>query len=114
MLFADETTLWYQDKQVVELCKILELDLKLIAVWIEKNALLLNYDKTQAIYFKFRFNFNDSELNLTFCGTKIEFVKEAKLLGVILDHKLNFNRHTDSISKDKSKTHLIARSIKLL
>ena len=66
------------------------------------------------MHFKYRFNFNDDEIILDFNGSKIEFVKEAKLLGVILDHKLNFNRHTDNVTKKvKSKTHLLTRSIRL-
>jgi len=44
----------------------------------------------------------------------VDFVSETKVLGVILDSKLNFESHTDTVMKKvKSRTFIISRSIKM-
>jgi hypothetical protein len=58
--------------------------------WIDSNELILNYKKCSFIVIGAR---NPSDFNVRIKNQQINQLNEMKILGVILDNKLNFH-HT--------------------
>jgi hypothetical protein len=103
--------------------KKLEDDLKLVEEWLNHNRLLINWKKTEAIYFSPNAQARNLALNnnlnidisqhkfISFKDKKIKFVKTFKLLGFIIDNKLSFENQIVSICKKvNSITGLLAKS----
>ena len=104
VLFADDTTIisthsnfmFLLEKNNNELCKI--------ADWFDANKLIVNYEKTNVMYFRkphvshncldFHIKMNDVFLNL---------VNSVKFLGFIVDDNLSFKEHRFCISNKMSK-----------
>ena len=98
-------------KHIDLIIKDLESDLFLVEEWLLHNRLLINWKKTQAIHLSRSPRSKDIALNnnpnvdlsqhkyINFNNKKIKFVRTFKLLGVIIDNRLNFEDHTVSICK---------------
>ena len=63
--------------------------------WFVENALLLNPDKTEAVVFGTRKRLPQLHLSrgIDVSGTRIDFTESIKLLGVVLDASLTFEKH---------------------
>ena len=106
--FADDTLLYHK---VTDTTKCIEkyLNTEFIKVnnWMVSNKLKLNSSKTKFMIFtpnspKFKF-LNNIEIK-TKDNTKLERVNECKYLGMVLDHKLNWQSHVNYLIKKISKT----------
>lgn len=65
-----------------------------------KNKLSINLQKTQCMLIGSSKRLQKCRnLNINFSGVQIEFVKQAKLLGIYIDNTLSWNAHIDFISK---------------
>ena len=70
------------------------MDINSVYKWFGKKGLKINENKTKHL----RIAFKKVDLNnYTINKTEIETVENHKHLGVILDNKLNFNKHIDYI-----------------
>ncbi len=49
-LFADDTTISASGSKPFDLVKIVESDLKIISEWLRHNRLVINVDKTKAMF----------------------------------------------------------------
>ena len=120
ILFADDTSAYLSGFNLTEILEKLAMDMEIIKEWLNHNRLVLNLSKTHAIHFptkleKLSTNLpNLSELSIK-CGVeKIGFVKETKILGVILDNELKFTAHVDAVCKKvNSKSFLLSKTIHL-
>lgn len=105
--FADDTRLWKQISSYND-CLELQADLNRLVAYFKRNQLKLNISKTTFVSFhrgnlkvNFKYFIGDEE---------IERVSVIKDLGVILDHKLNFNSHIEFVTaKAKSRLAWIKR-----
>ena len=88
-LYADDTTEYASDASPIVLQSVLNSDLSVLSRWFARNYLQINAAKTQAVaigpsLYEYEFNLND----------KIMVTEDTlKILGVILDSKLNFKAH---------------------
>ena len=88
-LYADDTTKYASDASPIVLQSVLNSDLSVLSRWFERNYLEINAAKTQAVaigpsLYEYEFHLND----------KIVVTEDTfKILGVILDSKLNFKAH---------------------
>ena len=77
----------------------------LICEWLKHNQLILNWEKTHAMFFPFSSHDHTNPLTLpTNIFIKIDnhfidFVTETKILGVTLYNKLKFENHIYYITK---------------
>ena len=104
VLFADDTTIISThsnfnillEKTNNELCKIAE--------WFDANKLVVNYEKTNVMYFR---KSHVSHTSLDFCikmkDVTLNMVNSVKFLGFILDDNLSFNEHRLFICNKMSK-----------
>ena len=65
-----------------------------VSGWFVENALLLNPDETEAVVFGTRKRLPQLHLSrgIDVSGTRIDFVESIKLLGVVLDASLTFEK----------------------
>ena len=95
VLFADDTNFSYAHLNFSDLISTFNIELKNIDAWLIRNRLSLNVSKTTAINFSTRPA--SSNLNLFMNDSQIKFVNSIKYLGVLLDRKLTFAQHINSV-----------------
>ena len=73
--------------------------------WLKSNKLSLNDDKTKVMVFDDIQECDKIEVVLDYCSIIIEEekVRSKKYLGLVLDHKLNFQAHIEYIKKKIAK-----------
>ncbi|GBN61037.1 RNA-directed DNA polymerase from mobile element jockey [Araneus ventricosus] len=99
-LYADDTAILSQGKSPDKAIVPLQNYLKNLEAWLVRWKIKLNVDKTEAILFNKK---NDDWPKVKVYGTPIEWKKEVKYLGVVLDKQLNFRAHTNLIKEKYNK-----------
>ena len=101
-LFVDDTSLYLRKNSLSDLFDTLNHELVKIAAWITSNKLSLNVDKTVYLLFSGR-------RKIDFCppvnlfGKQIERVFQTKFLGVVIDDKISWKPHVQSLCKKMSR-----------
>ena len=93
--FADNTTLFYADKNLDVIKCCVEHDLKLIMDWFRANSLTLNVQKMKYLLFAPNKSKKNLYLNVGNCIIKLD--NDTKFLGVILDDKLEWALHVKNM-----------------
>lgn len=88
VLFADDTSVIVQEKNLSALENTLKLTLKDLKKWFESNGLLLNESKSNIMQFHIRIN-NNHKLN----GTDFNITDKYKFLGINIDQSFNWKSH---------------------
>ena len=92
--FADDATIWKTGDDIREIAAELELDLNKIKQWVHKWRMKINVSKTEYCIFSRILHVDSMEdIEISIGGQKIKQNQNPKLLGVILDRKLNFQEH---------------------
>ena len=87
---------------------------RIVTDWYRNNLLLASRDKFQAIFIAPRTK-DTLGTRVTVDHEEIERLNSLKLLGVVLDNKLNFRDYVKLMcSKANSKTGVLARMRKLV
>jgi len=118
-MFADDTTILHSEQNLEELIRTV--DMKLICEWLKNNQLIINREKTYALHFPSSSHITKQILeprqeNLTIKVNNhyVDFVSETRALEVILDSKLNFESHSDTvIQKVNIRTLILSRNLKM-
>ena len=109
-LFADDTNILHSHKDFKSLEKEMNVELHNVYQWLVSNKLTLNLKKTNFVIFRpyqKRLPFfptiyiNDRQTNKL---TYLECKDHVKYLGVLIDYKLSWKNHIDSITLKLSKT----------
>ena len=113
LLFADDTSLYYSYKNIRYLKWNIEQDINRIKDWFKANKLTLNILKTECIYFNNKNTTDTFEINIG--KTVIKSTNSVKILGIWLDNKLSWKKHTNTLlMKIKQNTTLLQISNKFL
>ena len=109
ILFADDTSILYSNNDIFELTRVVNNELLILSDWFKANKLSLNIEETNYMLFGPKFNakkYNQdlASLNINIEGKLICRVEYTKFLGVIVDSKLNWEKHINYISMKLSKT----------
>lgn len=115
-IYADDTTMYVSAENAVSVNKLLQEELMLVSNWVSENRLKLNVLKTKSIMLGSRYMLRSNpELHLVLQDAAIEQVREAKLLGVIIDEILSWSTHINKmVSKMSSNISMIRRGVHLL
>lgn len=111
--YADDTVLLFHGDNWESTVQKASIGLSTVRMWLDKNLLTLNYQKTKFIGFSISSancnNINNvtlhsnscmlNELQNCACDRNINAVKEIKYLGVIVDQHLRWKSHIELISK---------------
>ena len=100
--FADDTNLLYSDKNLKNLRKVMNEELKLLYEWLCANRLSLNVDKTEFIIFRPSRKITATTV-LKLNGTKIYESNKIKYLGILLDPTLSWKPHITELCKKLSR-----------
>jgi exonuclease III len=104
ILFADDTTLSLSNRSYATLINDLNVELDKIKIWLIRNRLSLNIEKTFAVNFTKRpIDIND-DIQVVLGGSVVNFSPVVKYLGVNIDRNMSFVDHVNYICSKISKT----------
>ena len=95
--FADDNTLSCFAKTVKDLINVLKEESEVAINWLSSNKMIVNPDKFKTIILTKN---KSDDISTGFSIVSIE--KSVKLLGIHLDHRLNFNLYINTICKSGS------------
>ena len=96
--FADDTTLLINNKSLKQLQKHLNYDLRFLRNWLSANKISLNASKTELLLFHHIRKEIDYDLKIKLNGKKLIPAKYVKYLGIIIDSRLNWKEHVNTLS----------------
>ena len=106
VLFADDTNMFYSDKNPDKIMETINNELAKIDIWFKVNKLSLNTSKTHYILFgnikKAKQNAY-RDLNININGTCIQSTDKTKFLGVYIDQGLTWEAHINYTCNKISK-----------
>ena len=104
-LFADDGALFFQNVDRTSYSNIKN-ELRKVDKWLSVNKLCLNASKTKLMVFDCLDNLDFIDIttdNNSMLTIKEQKIRIKKYLGLILDHKLQFNEHIEYIKKKIAK-----------
>ena len=106
VLFADDTTLYYSSRDLAIAVRHITTDLENLTEWFKSNKLALNIAKTNFMLISKKHpKPNDDTINLSLANKTINKVTSTKFLGMMIDHKLNWEVHLN-YTKNKMSSGL--------
>ena len=113
VLFADDTNIFCSSTSLHDLQVTINRELDKLFVWFSVNRLSLNLGKTN--YMLFRSRPPDNELALKINNVVLPRVAATKFLGIIIDDKLSWKPHIQSVkSKLSSVLSIMYKASKLI
>ena len=103
--YADDNTLYKSGKNMQKIKNDLEMDFMILQKWFHENHLVLNPDKCHFIVI----GDDDPNQKIILNNNEIVSSNEEKLLGILLDSKLNFDSITSLCKKAGQKLSALAR-----
>ena len=99
-LYADDTTIYYANRDPDIVTRATNTDLQLITTWIESNKMTMNVSITQVMILSRRAARSRAELiNVQINGTTIPKQKSIKYLGVTIDNDLSWKTHIGNVCR---------------
>ena len=103
--FADDSTPFCFNSSIESLVKDIELDANILVQWFQENYLKLNTDKCHLLISN-----HDESVFVNVGNDAIQCNKTVKLLGILIDNKLDFSEHISKLCKiANQKLHALAR-----
>ena len=102
--YADDNTLTYFSNSLPQLIDVLEKEACVALTWLDRNEMIANPEKFHALLVK-KDRTDTTGHSISIQGKTIKSEASVKLLGVNLDHQLNFDFHISDLCK-KAATQL--------
>lgn len=96
ILFADDSTVIFTEKELNSLESAINTTLKLVIEWLLRNNLVINLNKTKIVTYPQEIQHS---LKIEYDGTHIEEVNSTKFLGIWIDNDMKWQTHIDTICK---------------
>ena len=103
-LFADDTNIYYESPDLLNLEKTINKELKKLYQWLCSNRLALNIDKTNFVLFHSIQKPITKPVTLLINRKAIKQANFVKYLGVLIDSNLSWKFHIHELCKKISKT----------
>ena len=105
LMYADDTTLFCCLEDIKSNNKelVLNNELQRVHSWLKANRLSLNVKKTKYMLFRKQKKTDIRKLNLRISNDAIQSVDDFNFLGLHINSKLNWDTHTNVISKRMSR-----------
>lgn len=101
--FADDTALFYSNRQMKPLHDRLQKDVVELTAWFSKWRIKVNAKKTAAIYFSPRRRHKKPD-TIKVNSHNVPWTNRVKYLGLVLDERLNYTGHTEELKKKIAAT----------
>ena len=98
-LFADDTNIYFEAKDLKTLQKIMNRELRHVKKWLEADKLALNIEKTNFVVFHSPGKKLTEPIILKFGRKKITHANHVKFLGVLLDETLSWRSDLIDLSR---------------
>ena len=109
-LFADDTNIYYESANLVELEDTINKELKILSTWLNVNRLALNVSKTNFVIFRSPKRPLNHNVTLIMNRKAIEQKDHVKYLGVLMDQHLSWKNQISNVSKKISRgTGILAK-----
>ena len=95
--FADDNTLYACDSTIENVISRLENDTLRVNTWFKNNSMVANQEKFQVMFLGVR---DPCEIPLKVGNFVINGQSQVLLLGITIDHKLNFSDHIKTLCKN--------------
>lgn len=103
IIYADDTSLFFQGKDVQLLQPVINKALQSLQIWSEANSLLINSRKTKAIIFHSKGHACPRYISLSIGDSNIEIVDTIKTLGVFFHKNMSWDTHVNYLITSVSK-----------
>ena len=114
--YADDTIIYFHDKDIRIIEKVLNTEFSYLSDWLTENELILNLkkDKTKIMVFgtKLRLPKINSNINVEYHSIKVNRMYSCKYLGVKVDPSLNLSNHFQCVYKTASSRLRLLRKIR--
>lgn len=110
MSYADDTNILLQVNNYAEMEILANTVYSRISEWMSKNKLIINNDKTAAMALTLTGSNVEVE-GITIDGRVTHFSQSVKLLGLYIDHRLDWSIHIDNLCKKLSSSCYGLRSL---
>ena len=101
-LFADDTNIYYDSENLIELEKTVNQELRKLSQWLNINRLALNVSKTNFVIFRANKKVYHN-VTLILNRKAIEQKDHVKYLGVLMDEHLNWKKQIANVTKKISR-----------
>ena len=101
-LFADDTNIYYDSEDLIELEKTVNQELRKLTQWLNINRLALNVSKTNFVIFRANKKVYHN-VTLVLNRKAIEQKDHVKYLGVLMDEHLNWKKQISNVTKKISR-----------
>ena len=98
-LYADDTTIYYSNKDPKLVQSTINSDLESIVSWIEMNGLKMNVSKTQMMTLQRKSTKPAEAITVKIRGEEITHLKSIKYLGVVVDKDHNWKPHITEVRR---------------
>lgn len=117
VLFADDTSVLFKNKNAVDLQADIDLNLKVLSNWFDCNRLIINTDKTVIMNFHTVQNINHFTAVMKLNNSLITSVKDTKFLGIWVQDSLKWSTHilnlTISLNRSSYAIRILSSSTSL-
>ena len=103
ILFADDTNSLASGKDLPSLISSVNEELQKVVTWLASNKLSLNIKKTHFMLFCSKGKKIAGPVSIKISNQEIARVDHTKFLGVIIDEKLNWSNHINSVKRKVAK-----------
>ena len=104
ILFADDTSVFIEGTNFTNISQILNTELENVNIWLKANKLTVNIKKTHYMMFhRTRIKLN-TNFKILINNNIIDHTNNTKILGVIIDNKMNWSAHIHYIKNKISKS----------
>ena len=105
ILFADDTNIFMQYKNIVTLISLVNIELVTMNDWFESNRLSLNVLKTNFIIFcNYYKRYDNNSFKVMLNGNEIKQIKHKKILGVYIDERLSWDEYIKQVASKVAKS----------
>ena len=113
ILFADDTTIYYQNENPYTLFRIVNNEISKAADWFQANKLSINATKTHYVVFHTKsMELCDTHLSIQLGTQTIQRCDVVKFLGLFIDEHLDWNKHTSLVESKIARSLYIFNSLK--
>ena len=113
IMFADDTNLVIKGKDLPELIKTINNELKHLSDYFKANKLKLNADKTKLVCFRKKgVKLTKDLIDIKLDGTKLQCESSATFLGITLDEHLTWENHCNLVANKMSRNTGVLNRVK--
>ena len=103
-LFADDTSIYYDSDDLINLQKVVDRELRKVRKWLDANRPSLNVSKTNYVIFHSPSRRIDEFIRIKLGSKNLTRVDYIKYLGVRVDSTLSWKSHITELSKKLART----------